>query len=155
VRTAILALLAEQPRNGYQIMRELEQRSQGGWRPSPGAVYPALQQLEDEGLVRVEASGAVPNGRVYQLTPAGQTYVAEHKEEIENAATGGNQALGADATVIAGATQLRHVAAASMQLLQSGSEGDAAEALKILTRARRDLYRLLAGGEDDDAGDDE
>ena len=51
IRSGILALLAEQPRNGYQIMQELEQRSRGMWRPSPGAVYPALQQLEDEGLI--------------------------------------------------------------------------------------------------------
>src|SRR6185503_9728292 len=56
IRAGILALLAEQPRNGYQIMQELEQRSRGAWRPSPGSVYPALQQLEDEGLVRVQES---------------------------------------------------------------------------------------------------
>ena len=61
VRAGILALLREQPRNGYQIMQELEQRSGGLWRPSPGSVYPALQLLEDEGLVRVEeqAGGAL------------------------------------------------------------------------------------------------
>src|SRR5215212_2194755 len=53
VRAALLALLAEEPRNGYQLMQEIEQRSDGVWRPSPGSVYPALQQLEDEGLVRV------------------------------------------------------------------------------------------------------
>src|SRR5579884_3382338 len=52
VRAALLALLAEEPRNGYGLMQELERRSDGIWRPSPGSVYPALQQLEDEGLVR-------------------------------------------------------------------------------------------------------
>ena len=57
VRAAILALLAEGPRNGYQIMSEVEERSGGAWRPSPGAVYPALQQLADEGLIEAEESG--------------------------------------------------------------------------------------------------
>src|SRR5918911_1756410 len=52
VRAALLVLLAEEPRNGYGLMQEIEQRSEGVWRPSPGSVYPALQQLEDEGLVR-------------------------------------------------------------------------------------------------------
>ena len=51
VRQSILALLADQPRNGYQIMQALAERTQGMWRPSPGAVYPALSQLEDEGLI--------------------------------------------------------------------------------------------------------
>src|SRR5207244_13329657 len=70
IRSAILALLAEEPRNGYQIMQELEQRSRGMWRPSPGAVYPALQQLEDEGLVTAESAGG---GRVFSLTARGRT----------------------------------------------------------------------------------
>src|SRR5918997_3263983 len=52
VRAAILVLLDEEPRNGYQLMQEIEERSDGAWRPSPGSIYPALQQLEDEGLVR-------------------------------------------------------------------------------------------------------
>ena len=54
IRTAALLLLNEEPRNGYQIMQEVEERSDGVWRPSPGSVYPALQQLEDEGLIRSE-----------------------------------------------------------------------------------------------------
>lgn len=51
VRAAVLALLAEEPRNGYQIIQEINERSGGGWKPSPGAIYPALQQLADEGLI--------------------------------------------------------------------------------------------------------
>src|SRR5579885_3549363 len=54
IRTAALLLLAEEPRNGYQLMQEIEERSEGVWRPSPGSVYPALAQLEDEGLIRSE-----------------------------------------------------------------------------------------------------
>ena len=54
VRAAILALLAEEPRNGYQLIQEIDERSDGEWRPSPGAVYPALQQLTDEGLIEAD-----------------------------------------------------------------------------------------------------
>src|SRR4029077_4932729 len=70
IRTAALLLLAEEPRNGYQIMQEVEERSGGAWRPSPGSVYPALSQLEDEGLIRSEEH----DGRkVFALTDAGRT----------------------------------------------------------------------------------
>src|ERR1700750_1203788 len=57
VRAAALLPLAEEARNGYQIMQEIEKRSDGIWRPSPGSVYPALAQLEDEGLIRAEEVG--------------------------------------------------------------------------------------------------
>src|SRR5580658_9560567 len=66
IRTAALLLLAEEPRNGYQIMQEVEERSEGAWRPSPGSVYPALQQLEDEGLIRSEE---VDGRKLFRLTP--------------------------------------------------------------------------------------
>ncbi len=59
VRAAILVLLAEKPSHGYQIIQELERRSDGAWRASPGSVYPTLQQLEDEGLVRAARQTAV------------------------------------------------------------------------------------------------
>ena len=69
VRAALLTLLAEEPRNGYQLMQEIERRSEGVWRPSPGSVYPALQQLEDEGLVQSDETGA---GKRFLLTDAGR-----------------------------------------------------------------------------------
>src|SRR6185369_7237222 len=78
IRSAILKLLAEEPRNGYQIMQALEERSRGTWRPSPGSVYPALSQLEDEGLVRSEES---EGRRLYHLTDAGREYVAERPDD--------------------------------------------------------------------------
>src|SRR6266550_2095196 len=74
IRTAALLLLAEEPRNGYQIMQEVEERSGGVWRPSPGSVYPALAQLEDEGLIGSEES----DGRkVFVLTDAGRALLEE------------------------------------------------------------------------------
>src|SRR5882762_542987 len=74
IRTAALLLLAEEPRNGYQIMQEVEERSNGVWRPSPGSVYPALQQLEDEGLIRSQER----DGRkLFALTDAGRALIEE------------------------------------------------------------------------------
>ncbi len=75
VRAAALALLAEEPRNGYQLMQEIEERSGGVWRPSPGAIYP-LSQLEDEGLVTATKQGS---GRTFELTDEGRAHVEEHK----------------------------------------------------------------------------
>ncbi len=80
VRAAALALLAEQPMNGYQIIQEIGERSGGVWRPSPGSVYPALQQLEDEGLIRAEAGDG--GRRAYQLTDEGREYAASHTDEL-------------------------------------------------------------------------
>src|ERR671939_154184 len=74
VRAAILALLAEETRHGYAIMTELAARSGGLWRPSPGSVYPVLQQLQDEGLV---ASRDADGRKVFDLTDAGRQYVQE------------------------------------------------------------------------------
>src|SRR5437764_3116260 len=78
IRTAALLLLAEEPRNGYQIMQEVDERSQGGWRPSPGSVYPALQQLEDEGLIRSEE---IDGRKLFVLTDGGRAYVEERGED--------------------------------------------------------------------------
>src|SRR5262249_58969705 len=78
VRSAILRLLAEEPRNGYQIIQELTERSRGVWRPSPGSIYPALQQLEDEGLIQAEEQ---EGRRRYHLTDAGRGYVAARADE--------------------------------------------------------------------------
>src|SRR5579859_2411228 len=69
IRTAALLLLAEEPRNGYQIMQEVQERSEGSWNPSPGSVYPALSQLEDEGLI---ATGEQEGRKLYTLTDAGR-----------------------------------------------------------------------------------
>src|SRR5205085_9853538 len=79
VRAAILILLAEAPFNGYQLIHEIAQRSGGIWQPSPGSVYPALQLLQDEGLVQAEET---EGRRVFCLSEAGRTYVEERREEL-------------------------------------------------------------------------
>jgi len=142
VRTAALLLLAEEPRNGYQIMQELEERSDGLWRPSPGSVYPALQQLEDEGLIRSEEADG---RRLYHLTDSGRTYVAERPDDErapwETFSDNISDQHGETAAL------MRDVGMAFVQVLQAGSEAQVAEAGKVLAETRRSLYRILADGE--------
>ncbi len=139
IRAGILALLKEAPRNGYQIMQELEQRSQGLWRPSPGSIYPALQQLEDEGLVQAESAGV---GRTFTLTDAGRAYFEAHADEV--AAPWGAFAGAAGDGFLPLVNLMRGVMAATVQVAQAGTAGQQAEAQKILAEARRALYRILA-----------
>jgi len=146
IRSAILALLAEQPRNGYQIMQELEQRSRGMWRPSPGAVYPALQQLEDEGLITAESSGG---GRIFSLTARGRTEAASRASDSDAPWETLSDAAGDDIPEMF--HLLKQVGAAALQVVSAGSATQIAEARRILAEARKALYRLLA--EDDDADD--
>jgi DNA-binding PadR family transcriptional regulator len=146
VRAAILSLLSEKSLNGYQIMQELEQRSRGSWRPSPGAVYPALQLLEDERLVQAESSSG---GRIYSLTDAGRTYVSEHADELGSPWETGNQPA-CDDNVLGLFAELKHIATATLQVVHAGSSIQTREAQKILNQTRRSLYRLLADDPDDD-----
>ncbi|WP_245966476.1 PadR family transcriptional regulator [Sphaerisporangium album] len=142
VRAAILALLSEEPRNGYQIIQEIAQRSEGGWKPSPGAVYPALQQLTDEGLVRAEET---EGRKTFQLTPAGQEYVAEHPEEVR--APWEDMTPDVDDTVYELFDLSRQAAAALFQIAQTGTEGQIGQAKQILAQTRRKLYQILADGD--------
>jgi DNA-binding PadR family transcriptional regulator len=142
VRAALLLLLSEQAQNGYQLIQEIERRTEGVWKPSPGSVYPALQQLEDEGLVQtIEVEGK----RAYELTPDGREYVDSNREELGNpfeAATGGM-----DEGVMDLRGLMFQVGAAAMQVAAAGHTD---EARKILADTRRALYRVLA---EDDPGD--
>jgi DNA-binding PadR family transcriptional regulator len=142
VRTAALLLLAEEPLNGYQIMQELEARSEGMWRPSPGSVYPALQQLEDEGLIRSEET---EGRRLYHLTDAGRAHVAERPEDQPAPWESFTDTL-TDQHAETGAL-MRDVGMAFVQVLHAGSEAQVAEAGKVLAETRRSLYRILADGE--------
>ena len=142
VRAAVLLLLAEGPLNGYQIMQEIEARSDGVWRPSPGSVYPALSQLEDEGLVRAVAAG---EQRRYELTDSGKAYVEEHRGEW---GAPWEQMTGAvDDEVGALFRELRRVGMAAGQIGHLGAASQVTKARGVLADARRALYALL--GEDD------
>ncbi|HKU59546.1 MAG TPA: PadR family transcriptional regulator [Gaiellaceae bacterium] len=146
VRAAALLLLAEEPRNGYQLMQKIEERSNGVWRPSAGSIYPALSQLEDEGLVRGEEQDG---RRTFTLTDAGRTYVEEHKDELGAPWDEMSGAVGNDVTDFFG--EIKRVAIAAAQIGRHGTAEQLTDAKKILAETRRSLYRLLA--EDDPAGD--
>jgi DNA-binding PadR family transcriptional regulator len=152
IRTAALLLLNEEPRNGYQIMQEVEERSDGVWRPSPGSVYPALQQLEDEGLIR---SQELEGRKLFQLTDEGRAYVKERGddkpapwEQMSGDVSDQAHELG---------KLMREVASAFVQVMKTGSEAQMGEARKVLVAARKDLYRILADGDPEttEAGDEQ
>lgn len=85
VRLVILSLLGEQESNGYGLIRAISEKTEGRWRPSPGSVYPTLQQLVDEGLVTGAGSG---RGDVYSLTDEGRAFLADNAEAVDAALSG-------------------------------------------------------------------
>jgi len=136
IRAAILVLLAEQPMHGYQIIQELAERTGGVWQPSPGSVYPTLQQLEDEELVRETASES--GKRVYELTDQGRERAAETTAPWSEAAAESDDAL------VALRELAQQVLAATRQVAHAGNADQLEAAQAILRDARRSLYRLLA-----------
>jgi DNA-binding PadR family transcriptional regulator len=137
VRTALLALLSERPMHGYEMIQELDERTGGIWRPSPGSVYPTLQMLEDEGLV---ASTQSEGRKLFTLTDEGATVAATAAENPPWAKI-------ADETV-AEAHDVRAAAFGLFNALREvgtqGSEDQRARALEVLAEARRKLYAILA-----------
>ncbi|GAB3679386.1 hypothetical protein GCM10027589_49680 [Actinocorallia lasiicapitis] len=144
VRTAILFLLAEGPHNGYQIIQTVEERSGGAWRPSPGAVYPALQQLTDEGLI----IGDEADGRkTFTLTEAGRAYVTATPPRAPWAEPDDADSDWGDVgAVFKEAAQL---GTALVQVVQAGSPEQIAEARRVVAATRKRLYTILAGEEDE------
>jgi DNA-binding PadR family transcriptional regulator len=142
VRAAILALLSEEPRNGYQVIQEIAERSEGGWKPSPGAVYPALQQLTDEGLVVAEEN---EGRKTFRLTDAGRAYIEAHADETR--APWDEMRPDIDDNTADLWDIARQSAFAMMQVLQTGTDAQIREARKTLVETRRKLYQILADGD--------
>jgi len=150
VRSAILDVLhtSAEPVNGYQVIQQIAERTDGVWKPSPGSVYPTIAQLEDEGLVE-----DAPTGRkAVQLTEAGTAYVQEHPEEMAAVwapfveAEDNDEDL--DFKQVIGQT-----VGAIIQVATTGTPDQREKAIQILGDTRRRLYSLLAEGpEDSDAG---
>jgi DNA-binding PadR family transcriptional regulator len=146
IRTAALLLLAEEPRNGYEIMQLVEERSEGVWRPSPGSVYPALAQLEDEGLIRSQES----DGRkVFAISDEGRALLAERGAERPAPWEEMSSGFGDEHAQLG--KLIREVAFAFAQIARTGSRAQLEAAREVLTSTRRELYRILADG-DDEAG---
>jgi DNA-binding PadR family transcriptional regulator len=141
VRAAILALLAEAPMHGYQIIGEIAERSGGVWTPSPGSVYPTLQHLEDEGLV---TSATADGKNVFVLTDAGRA-----ANEARGTAKAPWEEVGeaVDTTLVELRDGIGQVVNAVRQIARGGTAAQISAAKKVLTETRRSLYRILA--EDD------
>ena len=140
IRGAVLLLLNEQPMHGYQLIQEITQRSGGRWSPSPGAIYPALNLLEDEGLITITADSG---RKLASLTAEGVAYVESRRDTL---AAPWDEAVGRSASparALRGA--LEELAGAAHQISRNGSEDQAVQALLTLERARRELYLVLAG----------
>jgi len=137
VRTAVLALLAEQPMHGYQIIHEIEERSGGSWKPSAGSVYPTLQLLSDEGLISAEESGG---RKIYSLTEEGRAAVkdADTTAPWESGASASGKHF---AALPKAGVELAQAAA---QVSRSGTPEQVKQAVTVLDEARRRLYSILA-----------
>jgi DNA-binding PadR family transcriptional regulator len=142
VRVAILALLAERPMHGYEMIQELSARTGGMWRPSPGSVYPTLQLLEDEGLI---SSQETEGKRLFSLTDSGRE---EAERQPAGQAPWEQVTAGVDQSTVRMRDAVAQAAAAVMQVLHAGTDEQKAKALEVLTETRRKLYSILA--EDDE-----
>src|SRR5512142_2177300 len=140
VRLALLRLLAEEPRNGYQLMQTIEERSGGRWRPSPGSVYPTLAQLEDEGLIRAtEREGT----KLFEVTDQGRERLGQSKTEP---APWAEETEDAEATHSLSeiASLIIQIGKAAWQVAQEGDERQTEKARQTLAETRRALYGILA-----------
>jgi len=140
VRTAVLLLLAEEPMHGYQLMQAISDRSGGRWTPSPGAIYPTINQLEDEGLVVVTADAG---RKLVTLTEAGREHIEAQRSAVTDpfASFSGRRA-GADLRGL-----LDQVHGAAREVARNGTDAQLTAAAEILREARRSLYLLLAADE--------
>jgi DNA-binding PadR family transcriptional regulator len=140
IRNAVLLALGDGPANGYEVMGRLEQRSGGLWRPSPGSVYPTLQMLEDEELIR---SSNHEGSRTFELTDQG-TAAAESATAEGAGRAPWEQDDGSDARL----RSLRHAIGqthlAAKQVAHAGNPEQMDRAIGIVQRARKELYQLLA-----------
>lgn len=138
VRTAILLLLADQPMHGYQIMQAMSDRTGGAWHPSPGAIYPTIAQLEDEGLVTTKEDGG---RRLVTLTDEGRAHLEERSARLGDPF--------ADFADLPNRPDLRdplHQLHAAVRQVEVGGDTAQLEAAeRVLAEARRSLYLILAG----------
>jgi DNA-binding PadR family transcriptional regulator len=142
LREAILVLLSERPMHGYEIMRQLAERSAGTWRPGSGSVYPALERLRKDGCV---VADAVERHRTrYTLSDAGETEARSAGDRPWSAGRTPAGHIHVGFTVEAGHV-LNGVLTAMAELLRAGTEAQRAHADDVLRDTKNQLYRILAG----------
>jgi DNA-binding PadR family transcriptional regulator len=136
-----MLVLADEPMHGYQIMQAINDRTSGVWRLSPGAVYPTIAQLADEGLVTTEKDGG---RRLVTITAQGRTYLHERSARLGDPfADFAGGALGPDLR-----EPMRAVEGAAHQITLDGDPAQVEAAERVLAQARRSLYLILAGDVD-------
>ena len=148
VRSAILDVLgtSEEGMNGYQVIQQIAERTDGAWKPSPGSVYPTIAQLQDEGLVE-----DAPTGRkALRLTDEGRRHVADHAEEL--AAVWAPFAGEADDEQVNFKQVIGQTVGAIAQVLSTGTPDQRDKALDVLADTRRRLYGILAEGPEESEG---
>jgi len=136
-REAILSLLAEEPRNGYGLIKAITERTDGNWTPSPGSVYPTLQQLVDEGLIETTSDDRRSN---FQLTDDGRSYVSEHAEELARIWAGADEHTEANADL---RDSIAKLMGAFHQFRFTATDAQRAQAVELINETRRGLYRIL------------
>ena len=140
VRAAVLLLLADGPRHGYQLIQDIGERSSGTWTPSPGSVYPVLQQLEDEGLITLER---VEGRKTATLTDDGQAYVTDNRAELDSswaeATTAGPGAISREM-----GQSFKSLIMAWRQVMATGTPEQQSQANELLDKTRKSLYGILA-----------
>ena len=146
VRAAVLALLLERPMHGYELIQQIEERSGGVWRPSPGSIYPTLQLLADEGLVSGDESGG---RRLFTLTDAGR----EEASRYEGRSPFTQERDESFEVAHRFRAEMGQLGMAVWQVAQVGTEAQRAEILDVLAEARRRAYQLLADGGSAASGD--
>jgi len=139
IRAVILSVLAEGASNGYNVIKTITERSGGVWRPSPGSVYPTLQQLVDEELIEAVGAGRRTE---YQLTDAGRTYVKEHADELTRAWE--SSAPKRSEQELAFQQSVGKLMGVVGQFHHAASDAQRAAAVEKLDEARRALYLILA-----------
>jgi DNA-binding PadR family transcriptional regulator len=139
----VLLLLDDGPRHGYQLIQDIAERSSRAWTPSPGSVYPVLQQLEDEGLITLER---VEGRNTATLTGDGRTYVADHREELDGSWAEATTARPGRISQQTGQS-LRGLIMAWREVMHNGTPGQRLQADELIDKTRKGLYRILA---DDD-----
>lgn len=142
VRAAILLLLQERPMHGYELIQQIREKSEDVWRPSPGSIYPALSQLEDEGLVIIEK---VAGRKTAKLTESGTAYIEENRADLGDPWQEVKDGVGDQTLDLRGL--VGQLMGAVAQVAAVGTPAQAAKAAEVLTEARKALYRILA--EDD------
>ncbi len=138
VRSAILSLLSQSSNNGYGIIKDIAEHTDGAWRPSPGSVYPALAALQAEGLI-----GTTGEGRriEFELTEPGRAYVTEHAAEMAAVWEEVNEEAGAGLEL---RTSIGKLMGAVHQISADGTEDQLRIVTEALDEARRTIYKLLA-----------